>query len=100
MGAGALETFVRAAKRTSQRSLSSEAARCPDRVRVDVDVEGALLQGAMHAEMQEQGEAPRGANFTQPPGNAAIFRQALVFESFDERTECLRCVKPRAGCNA
>ena len=98
MGARALETFAGAAKRASQRLLSSEAARRPDWARVAVDVEKALLQGMTYAEMQEKGEAPREVNFALPPGNAAILRQVPGYESSDERAECLRCIQPGTGC--
>eukprot|EP00959_Pyramimonas_sp_CCMP1952_P343658 7198736-Pyramimonas_sp.AAC.1 len=48
--------------------------------------------------MQEQGEAPRGVNFTLPRGSADILRQVPSCEGLDERTECLRCIKPGTGC--
>eukprot|EP00959_Pyramimonas_sp_CCMP1952_P277886 5808514-Pyramimonas_sp.AAC.1 len=59
MEAGALETFAGAAKRSSQRVLSSKAVYRPDGVYVAADVEKTFLQGMTYEEMQEQGEAPR-----------------------------------------
>eukprot|EP00959_Pyramimonas_sp_CCMP1952_P225309 4711961-Pyramimonas_sp.AAC.1 len=96
--AGALETFAATAERASLRPRFSEASRRPDRVHVAADVEKALLRGTIYAEMQGQGEAPRQANLTLPPISAAILRHAPVYDSFDERTECLRCIKPGTGC--
>ena len=104
MDAGALETFAGTAKRSSQRILSSEAACHPpgngddDWVYVAVDVEKAFLQGMTYEEMHEQGEPAREVNFTLPPGSAAILRQVPGYETFNEHTECLHCIKPGTGC--
>ena len=98
MDAGALQTFAGTAKRASQRLLSSEAACRPDWVYVAADVPTAFLQGMTYEEMHElTGEAPREVNFTLPPGSAAIFRQVPGYETFDENTECLHCIKPGTG---
>ena len=99
LDAGVLETFAGTAKRASQRLLSSEAACRPDWVYVAADVPTAFLQGMTYEEMHElTGEAPREVNFTLPPGSAAILRQVPGYETFDENTECLHCIKPGTGC--
>ena len=36
-------------------------------------------------------------NFSLPPGCAAILRQVPGYEGFDEKTECLRRIKPGTG---
>eukprot|EP00959_Pyramimonas_sp_CCMP1952_P224817 4700954-Pyramimonas_sp.AAC.1 len=86
MGAGALETFAGAAKRSSQHILSSGATCRPDWVYVAVDVGKAFLQGVTYEEMQEQGEAPRDVNFTLHAGSAAVLRKVPGYEDFDETT--------------
>ena len=99
MDAAALETFAGTAKQASQRLVSSEVACRPDWVYVAVDVVKAFLRGMTNAAMHElTGEAPREVNFTLPPGSAAILRQVPGYETFDERTECLHCIKPGTGC--
>ena len=37
-------------------------------------------------------------NFALPPSSAAILWQVPGHESFDEKTECLRRIKPGTGC--
>eukprot|EP00959_Pyramimonas_sp_CCMP1952_P150311 3145546-Pyramimonas_sp.AAC.1 len=77
--------------------MSPEAARRPDWVRGAGGVEKAFLRGVAHAEMQEQGEAPREASFTLPSGSAAILRQNPGRESIVERAERPSATPSRRG---
>eukprot|EP00959_Pyramimonas_sp_CCMP1952_P295519 6181049-Pyramimonas_sp.AAC.1 len=48
--------------------------------------------------MQEPGEAPREATFTQPPSFAAMLWHVPSYESYYEQTECLCCINPDEDC--
>ena len=51
-----------------------------------------------YQEMHElTGEAERIVHFTLPPGSSEVLRLIPGFETFDERTEVLKCVKPGTG---
>ena len=43
------------------------------------------------------GEKERHILFSLPKGAAALLRKIPGFEDFDERYECLRCIKPGTG---
>ena len=62
---------------------------------LSVDIEKAFLQGMTYKEIHEPtGEALRVVHFSLPPGAAAQLRKIPGYESYDESTECLRCIKP------
>ena len=92
------ENYSPTASRVSQRIVSSEAACHPDWIFVTIDIEKAFLQGLTYKEIQaETGEPERHVLFSLPKGSAAVLRQIPGFEDFDERYECLRCIKPGTG---
>ena len=97
--ADSLETYAGTASRMSQRLLSSEVACHPEWEMLSVDIEKAFLQGMTYQEIHElTGEALRVVHFSLPPGAAAQLRKIPGYESYDESTECLRCIKPGTGC--
>ena len=92
------ENYSATCSRVSQRIVCSETACHEDWDLVTVDIEKAFLQGLTYKEIQEQtGEPERFVFFSLPPGSAAVLRQIPGFENFDERYECLRCIKPGTG---
>ena len=65
---------------------------------VTLDVEKAFLQGLSFKEIEATtGEPEREILFSLPPGSAALLRKIPGFETFDERYECLRALKPGTG---
>jgi len=93
-----LDTFSGTAKRTSQRTLASEAACHPDFISASLDIDKAFLKGFTYKELAEAtGEKERMVCFRLPPGSATYLRQFPGFEDFDETKHCLQCVKPGTG---
>ena len=92
------ENYAGASSRLSQRIIFSEVACRPGWILVTIDVEKAILHGMTFAEIEAAtGEPQRHSHFSLPPGSAAVLRQIPGFETFDERTECLRSIKPGTG---
>ena len=92
------ENYSPTAARLSQRLVASETACHTDWIIITIDVEKAFLQGMTFQEIQaETGEPARHVFFSLPPGSAASLRKIPGFETFDERTECLRALKHPTG---
>ena len=92
------ETYSGTATRVSQRILCSETACRENWVLITVDVAKAFPQRMTYKELQEAtGEPERFVHFVLPTGSAAVLRQIPGYENYDERYECLRCVKPGTG---
>ena len=92
------DTYFGTATRLSQRVVASEAAVHDDWIIVTIDIEKAFLQGMTYKEIQEcTGEPERDVFFTLSPGSAAMLRRIPGYETYDERYECLRCLKPGTG---
>ena len=93
-----LDTFSGTAKRSSQRTLASEAACHEDWIIASLDIDTAFLQGFTYKELAEAtGEKERVVCFRLPPGSAILLRQFPGFEDFDETKHCLQCIKPGTG---
>ena len=96
--AAEVEAYAATASRLSQRILCSEVACRPHWKLVSLDVNKAFLQGMSYKEIQDlTGETEREVHFTLPPGAAAHLRKLPGYETFDERREVLKCVKPGTG---
>ena len=94
-----LESYAATASRQAQRLLCSEVACNPGWKFVAVDINKAFLQGLTYAELcQLTGEDMREVQFTLPPESAELLRRLPGYESFDQRIEVLKCLKPGTGC--
>ena len=94
-----LEAHASTGSRMSQRLLCSEAACRPHWRFVALDISKAFLQGMTYKETARRtGEEERDVCFTLPHAAIRFLKQLEGFESFNEHTEVLRCVKPGTGC--
>ena len=93
------QNYSGTAHRASQKALVSLAA-CDKHWRfLSADVSKAFLQGASFSEIHQlTGEPEKHLSFTVPAGTARHLRQIPGYEDFNERTECLMCLKPGTGC--
>jgi hypothetical protein len=94
-----IQTYSAVASRTSQRILVSEcAARKGEWELLTLDINKAFLQGYSYEEMSNKtGEPQRIVHFELPRGAAEQLRLIDGFQTFDERTEVLRCCRPGTG---
>ena len=92
------ENYAGTASRLSQRIVCSEAACHKGWIILTIDVEKAFLQGLTFAEIQQTtGEPERYVHFTLPKGYAHLIQSIPGFEGYDERYDCLCCLKPGTG---
>eukprot|EP00959_Pyramimonas_sp_CCMP1952_P075815 1584820-Pyramimonas_sp.AAC.1 len=95
------ETFLGAARRSSQGLLASSAACKKQWVIAFLYINIAFLKGLTYQGLAEAtGEKERVVCFTLPPGSAAVLRTLPGFEPSDESSRCLQCLKPGTGTKA